>query len=879
MNTELYFPREGRAYTLLTDSDFEETVRELGELDINIAYKTEVNLNQNSIQEALKETAESEDKIDIVFIADALYTENDDDAKKLFEDLGIKGKISRITVNIASPEGNLRSVSAPSVNIDENSIPLMTVEHSSSLVIEEKDEPVIDENAAKKVQEEEKSSHDNIKEKLTAYSCVCDDITVVLLPSEDFTGVDYATALERVSSTLMKPKQKTAFWKRFIPCSGDTPFDVIRKVILLVAICTFIVSSCMLVNILVVRPAINDNTTQSIRNLLVSTEEKDENGKEITKKPTDGSEGTLVDFSKLLSENKDTVGWVTVPNTKIDYVVVQPPEGEDPEYYLYRDFYGNYDNYGTVFLDYRSNLNSKNMILHGHHMQDGRMFANLKYFEDINFYKNNPVFTYNTIYEKSKWKIISIFKTNTLESQGDFFNYLRGDFANSYDFLNFVYQLRERSIIDCPVSLNENDTIVSLSTCTYDFSEFRLVVVARKVRDGEDETVDVSKAKQNPDTLYPDVWYYTYGGEKPDVTTFQDAYNNKKIDWYDGKKTDWSEKDDIALSKAISEVREHAIKTMKEYIENHEYSEREKKRITELMDKYIVLINESDNSLVVSELCDNALKQFEEEFKTIDQESEASAENSQSSEAELKNKKESAKVELHNSIAGNVYRSSQMNEVNKTFDQYNRKIDAAASVEEVNELLKEGISVLAKIKTNDELNKEENSRKAEASRKAEESKKAAEESKRIAEESKKAAEESRRAAEESRLAEESRKAEERSRAAEESAQQLYDAKESAVSYISTYLDLNNYYEAQQAEIQSIINKYTRFINNSTSVNSIESLKSNAESEFDNVKTAAQINDENHTSSEPVESSETQQSSEVTPEPDESSTQTPESPED
>ena len=100
-----------------------------------------------------------------------------------------------------------------------------------------------------------------------------------------------------------------------------------------------------------------------------------------------------------------------------------------------------------------------------------------------------------------------------------------------------------------------------------------------------------------------------------------------------------------------------------------------------------------------------------------------------------------------------------------------------------------------------------------------------------------------------------------------------------MSYISTYLDLNNYYEAQQAEIQSIINKYTRFINNSTSVNSIESLKSNAESEFDNVKTAAQINDENHTSSEPVESSETQQSSEVTPEPDESSTQTPESPED
>ena len=184
-----------------------------------------------------------------------------------------------------------------------------------------------------------------------------------------------------------------------------------------------------------------------------------------------------------------------------------------------------------------------------------------------------PVFTYNTIYEKSKWKIISIFKTNTLESQGDFFNYLRGDFQNDYDFLNFVYQVRERSIIDCPVTVNENATIVSLSTCTYDFSEFRLVVVARKIRDGEDEAVDVSKAKQNPDTLYPDVWYYTYGGEKPDVTSFQDAYNKKKIDWYDGKRTNWSEKDDIALSKVVSEVRDNAILTMKQYIWHHKSQE------------------------------------------------------------------------------------------------------------------------------------------------------------------------------------------------------------------------------------------------------------------------------------------------------------------
>ena len=44
MNTELYFPREGSSYILTTETDFDDTVQELAEIDINITYKTEVNL-------------------------------------------------------------------------------------------------------------------------------------------------------------------------------------------------------------------------------------------------------------------------------------------------------------------------------------------------------------------------------------------------------------------------------------------------------------------------------------------------------------------------------------------------------------------------------------------------------------------------------------------------------------------------------------------------------------------------------------------------------------------------------------------------------------------------------------------------------------------
>ena len=865
MNTELYFPREGTSFPKTAEKDFDNRVRQLSDMDINIVYKTEVDLTKKSIHEALKETSSGDEKIELVMIADALESDSQESAQELLDKLEISGKLKKI---VAAEAESRKPEIKKLIKEKQPEAPQIEIKASGSLVIDESEEQDIEVDETEKTEPEETGSekdNDNDgegvklvgnKNSLTAYSVEYKGMLVILLPSENFTGLDFGTILYRISNSIVHPQKKNSFWRRFIPCSGDSPLDVIRKVILMLAICTFIVSSCMLVNILVIRPAINDNTTRSIRQLLVSEEEKDEKGNEIKKKPTDGSEGTLVDFSKLLSENPDTVGWIKCPNTMIDYVVVQPPENEDHEYYLYRDFYGNYDIYGTVFLDYRCSIDSKNMVLHGHHMQDGRMFANLKFYEDIDFYKKNPTITFNTIYEKADWKIISVFKTNTLDYQGDFFNYLRGDFDSDYDFLNFIYQVRERSIIDCPVTANENDTLVTLSTCTYDFSEFRLVVVARKIRDGEDPKVDVSKAKANPDTLYPDIWYNTYGGTKPEVTSFQDAYNNKKIDWYDGNIKKFSEKDDEALVKALNDSKKNAEKKLKEFINTHKYAEKEKKQINELLDEYLKLIADAKSEGEVEQLTNNALKQFKE-FKTENQvNSEKEESEKEASEQELKSKKSSAKVELHNSIAGNVYRQTQLNEINKLFDQYNRKIDGANTVEEVEKLKKEGIQKLSKIKTDEEMKKEEESRAAQEASKAAEEKRRKEEASKAAEEKKKqeeasrAAEEKRKQEEASKAAEEKKKQEEASKAAEEQrrkeeAEKLAATKEYAVSEISGYVDINNYYSEQQDEINSIIADYTSRIENTTDDSYINNvLIPDAEKSLDNVKTIEQIDAEN-----------------------------------
>ena len=699
MNTELYFPREGSSFALTTEKSFEKTVKELSEIDVSILFKTEINLTKESMQQALNESISGSDKIDLIMIADALKSCDKENAAETAKALGLGSKITAFEI-----KNEEESPKKPEVKRDEKT----PSSSFGTLKLEKNGEEVSDgaeNNNTGSTAEETPAEQDKKKPvSFTAYSIEYQNTLIVLLPTEEAAGTDLSTILYAAAHSVVHPKHKDALWKRFIPCSGDSAFDVVRKIILLLAILTFIVSSCMLINILVLEPSKNDSTNESIRDLLVSVDEEASDA--VVKKPVDGSEGTLVDFSNLLAENSDTIGWITVPNTVIDYVVVAPPE-DDPEYYLYRDFYGDGSKYGTVFLDYRSRVDSKNMVLHGHHMQDGRMFANLKYFEDIEFYKKTPIFTFNTIYEKAQWEIISIFKTNTLDYQGDFFNYLRGDFQNDYDFLNFIYQVRERSIIDTPVKVNENDTIVTLSTCAYDFESFRFVVVARKVREGEKAKVDVSKAALNPDTLYPDIWYNTYGGTKPEVTTFQDAYNNKKITWYDGKRKNWSEKDDKELFKTLDEGKKKALEELNKFVDSRKYTAENKKKVDEILAQYTEMINKATSGSEVNEIYRNALVSIRA-IQTIS-EAEASAQESEKLEsaAQLASAKSSAKVELHNSIAGNTYRTTQMKVVEALFKEYNNKIQKAKTVEEVEKLKKEGINKLSKIKTAEELTKEE----------------------------------------------------------------------------------------------------------------------------------------------------------------------------
>ena len=192
-------------------------------------------------------------------------------------------------------------------------------------------------------------------------------------------------------------------------------------------------------------------------------------------------------------------------------------------------------------MDYRctKSVKSKNVILHGHNMPDGSMFHALVNYGDLkgnlDYYKKHPVITFNTPEEDSQYKIISIFKTNINYEDGMFFNYMQGSFLSDAEFMNFVYNVRIRSLINCPVMVNEDDQILTLSTCSYEFNNWRTVVVARKLRENEKADVNIELATLNSNPVFPDVYYRRYGGTRPEELTFKKAYSKGLINWYDGK--------------------------------------------------------------------------------------------------------------------------------------------------------------------------------------------------------------------------------------------------------------------------------------------------------------------------------------------------------
>lgn len=210
-------------------------------------------------------------------------------------------------------------------------------------------------------------------------------------------------------------------------------------------------------------------------------EPNDDDKERVTLTTTTTTTTTIYDvkyekvFEKLKEINNDTVGWLTVNNTKIDYPVVQ---STDNDYYLYRDYYKNKNRHGWIYMDYRNNIEdlSDNTIIFGHNLANQKMFGTLRYVTNPSWYKksSNQIITFNTTKANMKWQIISIYKIPVTN------DYLVANFASSEDKLNFLDMITQRSIYNFNATHDENTKIITLSTCS-NGSKDRLVVHAKLI--------------------------------------------------------------------------------------------------------------------------------------------------------------------------------------------------------------------------------------------------------------------------------------------------------------------------------------------------------------------------------------------------------------
>lgn len=347
----------------------------------------------------------------------------------------------------------------------------------------------------------------------------------------------------------MKANPRKSFGQKlidtFIPQKGDTSRQLTGKVIALLA-AVLILLALVMCGLIIRKYAIKDALSEPAKDYpktsslessgptgsAASGEEDDfDKNVYVPETPVMNPElGVLEDFTNLFTTNKDVVGYLRIDGTGIDTAVVQ---GEDNSYYLERTIEKKYNAFGIPFLDFRARVEkdyqSDNLTIYGHAAKDGSLFGTVKDYADIEYYRQHPYLTFDTIYGKAQYKIVGAFMARVYTDAAkapdpEEFNYhmfvdAEGNAAAFDAYMDEVYKRSYWRNPDVDVAFG--DKLVTLSTCDsiiHPFgaaTEYRQVLVARRIRQGEVIDVDVSKAVVNEDMIMPKAWQQKFGKENP----------------------------------------------------------------------------------------------------------------------------------------------------------------------------------------------------------------------------------------------------------------------------------------------------------------------------------------------------------------------------
>ncbi len=301
------------------------------------------------------------------------------------------------------------------------------------------------------------------------------------------------------------------FVENFVPNKNDSKADLIRKIVLIVAVIVLIGS------VVYISSYYGESHSNREKNAVLQSMWEEITGGNVDVDSIDVPDGYPKDYLKkfapLYEQNSDIAGWITIADSQVNYPVMQTDNNTD---YDRTDFEKKSNQHGIPFVDYRVNLKkpSTNTIIYGHNMTDGQMFGELLNYKSLAYYQQHPLIDFDSVYGEGMYKIFGVVVCKADDPEFSYHNFIEAN--NNPANMNmetFITKVRERSLINSTVDVKTDDKILTLSTCDYSFRDpvtnqriARFVIFARKVRTGEAETVDVANAKLNANPVMPAEW-------------------------------------------------------------------------------------------------------------------------------------------------------------------------------------------------------------------------------------------------------------------------------------------------------------------------------------------------------------------------------------
>lgn len=216
---------------------------------------------------------------------------------------------------------------------------------------------------------------------------------------------------------------------------------------------------------------------------------------EITPEPTavapafdaDGNPVAHADFEMLMEFNEHLVGWLDATSS-----ISLPIVHHDNEFYLNHDFYGDWDDAGTVFVNEVNTVwpADRHLLLHGHNMRDGTAFGPLEeMYSTLEILKANPIVYFRLINENAPTAYVpfAIFEASVNAGDHAYFDVGNIFFNSDEDFVSYAQSAMDRSLFTLPIDVQPEDHLISLVTCSYGHNNGRFIVMCRALRDGETE--------------------------------------------------------------------------------------------------------------------------------------------------------------------------------------------------------------------------------------------------------------------------------------------------------------------------------------------------------------------------------------------------------